>query len=187
MEIWKDIPGYESLYEASDKGNIRTKEGKTTSSARFEKRTWKQRILKQKYRKAKNGRLDAMVTLWKENKPHYYLVSRLVAATFCGNMLHTAMTVNHIDGNPLNNSASNLEWMSRIDNIKYGFLNGQYSSIAKAISVTNKNDGWIIYAESYSEMDRKLGQYHGYTSRMIKLKSTTLYDKSKQAYHINPF
>lgn len=62
-----------------------------------------------------------MVTLWKDNKPHSHLVSRLIATTFIKNLLNSDYTVNHKDGNPLNNSADNLEWLSRADNIKYGF------------------------------------------------------------------
>lgn len=184
MEIWKDIPDFEGIYEASDYGNIRTKEGKTTSSARFEKRLWKQRILKQKYKKGKNGRLDAMVTLWKDNKPFYYLVSRLIATTFHENLINTEYTVNHIDGDPLNNSADNLEWLTRADNIKYGFENNQFSSFAKAITVTNSENNHILQARSYAEMDKKLGQYHGYTSRMIGLKSDFLISKSGTRYEI---
>ena len=33
MELWKSIPGYEGLYEASNFGRIRTAKGKTTSAA----------------------------------------------------------------------------------------------------------------------------------------------------------
>ena len=49
-EIWKDIPIYLGLYEASNFGRIRSKEGKMTLSVRSNKkvkRVWKQRIIKQ--------------------------------------------------------------------------------------------------------------------------------------------
>ena len=188
MEVWKDIPGYEGLYEASSYGNIRSKEGKTTSSATCSKRVWKQRIMKQKYRKGTNGRLDAMITLWKNGSPHYYLVSRLIASTFCDNLLYTSMTVNHKDGNPLNNNADNLEWLSVADNIRYGFENGQFASFMKPVTAINpKNYLDKLFASSYAEMDRKLGQYRGYTSRMIGLNSDILYSKSGKVYHITPF
>ena len=188
MELWKDIPSYEGLYEASNKGRIRSKEGKTTSSARFAKRIWKQRIMKQKFKKAKNGRRDAMVTLWKDGTPHYHLVSRLIASTFCGDKLYSKFTVNHKDGNPLNNSANNLEWLTISDNIKYGFHNNQYKHIMKSISATNSNDDLdTLYARSYAEMDKLLKQYRGYTSRMMLLKSSVLYSKSGIKYIIKPF
>ncbi len=186
MEIWKEIPGYIDLYEASNTGKIRTKEGKVTKSARFERRVWKQRILKQKYKKAKNGRLDAMVTLWKDGKPFYHLVSRLIAATFHENMLNTNYTVNHKDGNPLNNNESNLEWLTRQENIKYGFKNGQFAHIMKPITATNEK-AQTLFACSLAEMDRQLGQYRGYTSRMTKANSIYLYNKAGERFKINPF
>ena len=109
MEEWKDIPGYEGLYQASNFGNIRTHADKVTSSARFKIRHWKQRIMKQKFQARPNGKKDARVCLWKEGKEKTFLVSRLVAMTWCDGYL-PGLTVNHIDGNPKNNCADNLEW-----------------------------------------------------------------------------
>ena len=67
MEKWKAIPEYEGIYEASDLGKIRTADGKTTWTDRHGARHWKQRILKQKWRRRQNGRRsDARVCLWKD-------------------------------------------------------------------------------------------------------------------------
>ena len=181
METWKDIPNYVGLYEASTCGRIRTKKGKTTSSARFEKRVWKQRILKQKIKKAKHGRKDPMVTLWKDGKPYYHLVSRLIAATFHGDNLKTKLTVNHIDGNPMNNNADNLEWLTVSENIKYGFRNGQFDSIEKEITIISE-DGIVITAKSMAGMDRFLNRYSGYTSRALIIGKLMLYDNNGKAY-----
>nr|DAL08116.1 MAG TPA: homing endonuclease [Caudoviricetes sp.] len=130
QEQWKDIPGYEGLYEASNTGEIRTKLGKTTSSARSSKRVWKQRILKQKHQKrirCAAGYTDARVTLWKDGEEKTMLVSRLVAMAWIPGYSKN-LTVNHIDGNPMNNNASNLEWCTRAENIRKGFANGQYKN-----------------------------------------------------------
>lgn len=182
MEIWKDIPGYEGLYEASSSGRIRSKEGKTTSSKRFEKRVWKQRIMKQKYKTLKS-RKDLMVTLWKDGKPYYHLVARLIATTFHENYLRTKFTVNHKDGNPLNNNESNLEWLTGAENLRYGFENGQFSFCKPVEAVSD--DGETLIARSRAELDRKLGQYRGYTSRMIKtVNSEFLYNKAGKKYKL---
>lgn len=128
MEQWKAIPGYEGLYEASNHGQIRTAEGKTTSSARFPHRVWKQRIMKQKYGMRKDGiHKDARVSLWKDGKEKTWLVARLVALAWCEGF-HAGLTVNHIDGNPLNNNADNLEWVSLGDNIRHAFSTGLIQS-----------------------------------------------------------
>lgn len=126
-ESWKDIPGYEKLYQASTLGRIRTCEGKTTSSARFEKRVWKQRIMKQKLNKNGKGRTDARVCLWKDGSVKTWLVARLVAITWCAGY-EEGLTVNHKDGNQLNNSAENLEWISRKENIQHGYKTGLYKN-----------------------------------------------------------
>ena len=126
MEQWKAIPGYEGLYEASNLGRIRTAEGKTTSSARFPHRVWKQRIMKQKYQKRKSGSgEDARICLWKDGQEKTFLVARLVALTWCDGYTD-GLTVNHKDGNPVNNCSDNLEWVSLSDNIKHAFRAGLY-------------------------------------------------------------
>lgn len=126
QETWKDIPGYEGIYQASTFGRIRTIEGKTTFSVRHGERHWKSRILKPKG--CKDPRLIGYrVSLWKDKKPHDYLVARLVAATFLGVDIHTKLTVNHKDGNRLNNAISNLEMLTHSQNITYGYQNGQYT------------------------------------------------------------
>lgn len=173
MEIWKDIPFYENLYEASNFGRIRTKEGKTTKSARFKKRVWKQRIMKYKVHKSRLGRIDYRVSLWKDGKVQDFNVARLIAATFHENLLFSKYTVNHIDGNSQNNNANNLEWVSLSDNIKYGFKHGQYTTL-KAITVKNAN-GEITSKESCAELDRYLNRSIGYTSnRICKGKDTVI-------------
>ena len=125
MEEWKDIPGYEGLYQASTLGRIRTCEGKVTSSSRFPRRVWKQRVMKQKVSKNSKGRYDCRVELWNGKKHRTWLVSRLVAAAWCDGY-REGWTVNHINGDPMDNRAENLEWLSLRDNIRHGFANGLY-------------------------------------------------------------
>lgn len=164
MENWRDIPGYENLYQASDQGNIRTCEGKVTSNARFSRRVWKQRVLKQKTTKKADGRIDARVNLWKDGKEKTCLVSRLVALTWVDGYT-SQMTVNHKDGNPLNNTASNLEWLTLGDNIRHGFDNGLYTC-CKPIRLKSK--GVVRDFRSLEEANSFLRRSHGYVSLCLK-------------------
>lgn len=127
MERWKDVPGYEGIYQASDTGLIRTKPGKTTYTERHGVRHWKTRVLKFKYqtRKGNQGKRDAKVSLWKDGKEKTWLVARLIALAWCDGYAD-GMTVNHIDGDPENNACSNLEWITHAENIKKGWADGLY-------------------------------------------------------------
>ena len=165
MERWKDIPGFEGLYQASDRGNIRTCEGKVTSSARFPHRVWKQRILKQKYQRRKSGaHADARVTMWKDGKEYTRLVSRLVAMTWRSGYAD-GLTVNHIDGDPMNNRAENLEWVSRAENIRKGFDEKLYSTQV-FISLVDSNGNRTQF-RSMASASRYLGKSDGYISGML--------------------
>lgn len=183
--MWKPIPEYENLYEASDDGKIRTAYNKTTSNRKFKTRVWKQRELRfSKRKRHENGFTDYMVTLWKDNKPRKFLVSRLIAATFCENNLNTELTVNHIDGNPHNNNANNLEWVTRAENVKLGFKNGQYSKSCKPIKILSAN-GIVLEFMSMAETDRFLERCNGYTSKHIIDGKNKLKSKTGQLYMIH--
>lgn len=164
-EIWKDIPDYEGIYQASNLGQIRTCEGKTTYSKRHGIRHWKQRVLKLKWSKcAKNQRrFDARVELWKNGKHKTYLVARLVASAFLGK---SDLTVNHIDGNTLNNCIENLEYVSLADNIKKGFETNLYPQ--KPILIFDKENGYVVFCRSFARGSLFINEDTGYISGRIK-------------------
>ena len=118
-EIWKDVVGYEGLYEVSSLGQVRTHKDKTTYTKRHGVRRWKQRILKEKN---KTGR-DIRVDLWLEGKPKSFLVHRLVAFAFIPTV-EGKDSINHIDGNPRNNNVENLEWCDHTENNNHAFDSG---------------------------------------------------------------
>ena len=102
------IEGYEGLYEISDSGVV--------YSIRSKKE------LKQWMLKGKKGRVDYCVSLCKNGKKKNMLVARLVATAFIPNP-NNHPQVNHIDGNSLNNSKGNLEWVSNKDNTIHAYEN----------------------------------------------------------------
>ena len=174
MEQWRDIPGYEHLYQASTDGRIRTCEGKTTSSARFARRVWKQRVLKQKWRKRKTGSgMDARVTLWKDGKEYTHLVSRLVAFAWCDGY-ENGMTVNHIDGNPSNNNVSNLEWVTCKENINKAFDMGIVRS-AKRCALLD-TDGTVTRYRSMASASLAAGKDEKHISYLLSKGKTILED-----------
>ena len=114
MEEWKDIEGYEGLYQVSNKGRIK--------SLNY-RRTGKEGMLKGK--PDKNGYL--IVFLYKKGeKPKPFLIHRLVAIMFLHNP-NNYLEVNHIDEDKTNNNVENLEWCTRKYNMNYGTRNERAS------------------------------------------------------------
>lgn len=98
IEIWKDIVGYEGLYQVSNLGRIRN------SSI----------VLKQYTQFGYN-----YVGLWKDKKCKKFRVHRLVAQAFIPNP-HNFPHINHKDENKTNNCVDNLEWCTPKYNNSYG-------------------------------------------------------------------
>lgn len=168
MEIWKEIPNYEGIYEASNLGQIRTSKNKITSNKRYSKRKWEQRIIKPKVKNGNEYKTGYRVSLWKDGKPKDYLVARLVASTFIENQLSNKnLTVNHINGNRLDNRVENLEWCTLADNIRKGFETGLYST-AKKVMIINKKTGEKTVCRSLSIANSFINKNHNYINYKIK-------------------
>lgn len=106
IEEWKDITGFEGLYQVSNLGRVKSLANNKTR---------KEKILKEK----KNSYGYHRVDLCKKNVVKHYLVHRLVAMAFIDNV-NNYNEINHIDENKENNSADNLEWTNHSMNIKHG-------------------------------------------------------------------
>lgn len=161
-EVWKDVVGYEGIYEVSNIGRVRTHENKTTFTELHGTRKWKQRILKQKVGKDNSCR----VSLWKYGKEKTCLVHRLVAYAFIP-LVEGKEHINHIDGVRLNNAVSNLEWCNQKENNNHAFDNNLIKT-GKKIILKNRESGQRHYFRSMAKAGEFLGFNHGYISRMIK-------------------
>lgn len=110
MEVWKDIEGYEGLYQVNQFGEIKSLCGK------------KERMLKSC--KNKDGYLK--IYLYKNGHKKGYYVHRLVAKAFCDGY-EEGLQVNHIDEDKTNNYYLNLEWCTCKYNINHGTHNERSS------------------------------------------------------------
>lgn len=125
-EIWKDIEGYEGLYQVSNMGNIKRVEHEDYR-CRQGYRVFKERILKP-YISTKGYK---RVNLSKNNKKKEVPVHRLVAMAFIENP-NNYPQINHKDENKFNNNVDNLEWCTCKYNNNYGTKSQRISATLKA-------------------------------------------------------
>ena len=115
MEEWRDIKGYEGLYQISNKGRVKSLNYKRTG--------------KEKIRKPGKRRGYFFITLYKKGeKPKSFDIHRLVAEHFLPNPDNLPV-VNHKDENKLNNNVENLEWCTFAYNTIYSVNGGKSRKI----------------------------------------------------------
>ena len=99
-EEWRDVRGFEGLYQVSNLGRVRGIKGKILSPSTY-----------QGYKRVNlsdgNGKYKTIA------------VHRLVAMMFVEGYAE-GLEVNHIDENPANNHADNLEWVTHAKNVVHG-------------------------------------------------------------------
>lgn len=112
-EIWKDIKGFEGLYQVSNYGRVKSLARRVPHIKRT--RLLSERILKHQLREDGYLQLN-LSTKGKVIKP---LIHRLVAEAFIPNP-NNLPQVNHKDENKTNNNVDNLEWCTQQYNSTYG-------------------------------------------------------------------
>jgi len=122
VEVWKDVPDYEELYQVSNLGKVRSLDRLVKGAKGLD-----YRIKGKTTKEAKNYLGYIKVRLHKEGIRKEYSLHRIVAISFVLN-IELKKEVNHIDGNKLNNAASNLEWCTRSENMKHAFRTGLVSN-----------------------------------------------------------
>ena len=128
----RQIKGFENLYEITEFGDVfameRTVEsGKNKKCVRYYERKEKpQRFDKYGYKR---------VSLSKNGIVKTISVHRLVAITFVEG--DSKLTVNHKDGNKLNNHFSNLEWLSSRQNLQHAFRTGLKKPPVSGVGTNN--------------------------------------------------
>lgn len=100
-EKWKEIDGYNGLYLISNMGRVKSKFGVG-------------RILKLTISSTYCFKVD----LYIDSVSSTHKVHRLVGQAFIPNP-DKKPVINHIDGNPLNNVVTNLEWCTQKQNIRH--------------------------------------------------------------------
>ena len=124
MEIWKDIIGYEGLYQVSNMGNVKSLDRWVKAKGNG-KQFYASQPIKIKY-----PNNYAYVFIYKNNKLKSHRVHRLVAKAFLPNPNNYPFVM-HMDNDPKNNCVENLQWGTNSMNQKHavatGIWNNQYT------------------------------------------------------------
>lgn len=125
-EIWKDISGYEGLYQVSNLGRVKSLGNRSNHK-------------KPMIKSLQNRNGYYSITLYKNSKTKTTGVHRLVAEAFIPNP-DNLPEVNHKDENKLNNRVDNLEWCNKKYNINYGHsaVNRRIQNRERGLSMSKK-------------------------------------------------
>ena len=183
-EIWRDVKGYEGLYQVSNLGRVKSlaKYKNGNGGSKF----WiKEKILNPK--KMENGYLR--VVLHKNREKKYFQVHRLVYETFVGE-IPDGMQCNHINEIKSDNRLENLNLMTPKENANWGTRNERISEklkisgkkgiyntkLSKPVLQIDKNTNEVI-AEfpSAKEAHRQLGYSQGHISACCRMETKQSY------------
>ena len=158
MEIWKPVPGTDGKYEASNHGNIRS--------------TW---LLNGKpYTKIMKTILDergyAKLTITLNGKKTCTRAHILVCKAFHGLPPSIKHTVNHKDGNKLNNHYTNLEWITQKENVHH---HGKDTSHPRKVIQKSLNGEIVATFNSISEAAASINKDRTTVSRVCNGKNKT--------------
>ena len=158
IEIWKNIEGYEGLYQVSNLGNVK--------SLNY-KKMCKERILKPLL--DSKGYYD--IKLFKNKEYKIYKIHRLVCQAFIPNP-NNLPQVNHKNEIKTDNRVENLEWCTAEYNCNYGTRNDR---IRKPILQFTLEDDFVKRWNSTREIQRELGLCHSHISKCCKGKYKSMY------------
>lgn len=157
LEFWKDIDGYEGLYQISSHGRVKSVNRITSNG-----RNIKERILKFEIDKGGYLRLN----LSKNGKREKFKAHRLVALHFIPNP-EKKPEVNHTKGDKFNNYYKDLEWHTRQENIEHSFEEKLHSKPRKKVYCQELD----IVFDSIMEAKRKLNIDNSSISKCCKGKA----------------
>jgi hypothetical protein len=132
-EVWKDVPGYEGLYQISSFGRVRTLDRVITQSNGV------RRNVKGKVYKEPTGSKYywTVILVGRDGKTAFQTAHRLVATLFIPN-LDNKPCINHKNGIKTYNRVENLEWVTRKENVLHAYRTG----LAEACKRKNGYDYW---------------------------------------------
>lgn len=137
-EVYKDIVGFEGIYQVSNFGNVKNQHGKILKTYKI------------------NSGYLCLKLHDATGKRSSHLVHRLVATAFLDN---PKTEVNHIDGNKHNNTLTNLEWCTSSENKRHALYTGlmvyNKPTLGKKLTRNGKPSASEYFGVTYDNTRRK--------------------------------
>lgn len=156
-EEWRDVVGYEGLYQVSNMGRVKMLERKVLANKSI--RTIKEHLIKQNFSEKKY----LNICLWHKNKGKTFFVHKLVLNAFKPKESDD-LECNHLNEIRTDNRIENLEWISHMDNLKYGSRAEKHRkamtnhiSMSKKVVQLSLSGDFIAEYPSLREAERVLG------------------------------
>lgn len=160
LEIWKDIEGYEGLYQISSFGRAK-------SCVHFTHK--KDMILKPCLRETGYH----YINLYKNHKGRKFYIHRLVANAFLPK-INGKDVVNHKDLNKTNNNVFNLEWCTTLENIQHSWDMGVQTQVGEKHHCSKLTWEQVEFIRSHYKYKDKT--YNGIQlAKMFNVKFCTIY------------
>ena len=172
-EIWKDIKGYENVFQVSNKGRVKRLE--ITCPCKLSKT--KTAVRKERIKSLNYSRIYPTVGLYYKNTQKCVSVHRLVAEAFIPNPENKPQ-VNHKNGKKTDNRVENLEWVTPSENMQHAHKTG----LSKC---WNKGKHGIYSAETLEKMSKARKGIPLSDEVKAKLKGKTPWNKDKHTGQIH--
>jgi predicted XRE-type DNA-binding protein len=156
-EIWKDIEGYEGLYQISNMGRVKSLN--KWSKGKLKELT----LFKNSYHK---------VNLFKNNKQKTYYVHQLVGNAFIDNP-ENKKGINHIDGNKLNNNKNNLEWATALENTTHAIKNNLFNNVGELNRESKLTESQVLEIDNLLK-NKNLSQEK--IAKLFNVNATTIHN-----------
>jgi hypothetical protein len=113
-EVWLPVAGFESIYEVSDQGNVKSLD-RVSQSQKRSPQLMRGKVLTHKVNRHRHNRTT--VSLYRDGKRYYVSVAQLVLKTFVGEPKE-GQEAAHNNGDATDNRLINLRWATHYDNIQ---------------------------------------------------------------------
>lgn len=163
--FYKDIPGYEGIYQISNTGIVKSLERtiKDTKNHIY--------VIKERFLKLSLNKGYYFVRLSKNSKTKLFPVHQLVMLAFIGEKPFEKAEIRHLDSNPLNNNLNNLKYGSKAENMQ--------DAVKVGTLVFSRSKLSPQYIQEIAESKLTIGEL----AKKYKTNSTTIINiKSKKSF-----